>query len=441
MHCSEASRIGNTTVLAMFVAVMVRASARYSREVTATRRAGRRAFGANAVSDGGGTAERSSAAAWANRGYTVTESWAYCLPKTDELLSKVAGARMYSGFDAKSAFHQLPIAEEDRHKTAFWGSDRQYEWCRMAMGFNNRSQAWQRVMDEALGDLLFVAVSADDICVFSSAAEMSDGEVFKQHLKHSETAFRRLAKAGIRLAPGKGCMAVRPIAFLGHWVDGEGVFLQHSKVEAVVEVPPPTDVAGLRRFLGMMSYYGKFIEQVAVKRKPLTELTGKVQWEWGSEQQRAFEQLKAYLDDDEGHEYVVEFASRTCHTMPAMRLRGKLARWAMRLSEYDFVVRYRKGVNHVNADCLSRGPVEGDPTELDGRGEVPPEGTVRHAAAFCCATAQSNRQPELSAWARRRVLDTAHEGGADGDLVPSIGDQHRTRALLVVLGCHHSMRY
>eukprot|EP00873_Tetraselmis_striata_P040269 jgi/Tetstr1/460533/TSEL_005791.t1 len=274
----EASRLGNTTVLAVFVAVMVRASARYRREVTATSRAGRRAFGANAVSDGGGAEERSSAAAWGNRGYTqasmndhvedarsledpekhwrcgreceasqqrqlvelcdsfwdnvwgwsvsdlpavnhwefripttntqpikrpkyrlsktewdfvdnwckellaagairesqspysipvvcppkkdddgnwtgirvcldarplnsVTESWAYCMPKTDELLSKVAGARMYSGFDAKSAFHQMPIAEEDRHKTAFWGSDRQYEWCRMAMGFKNASQA------------------------------------------------------------------------------------------------------------------------------------------------------------------------------------------------------------------------------------------------------------------------------------------------------------
>eukprot|EP00873_Tetraselmis_striata_P016707 jgi/Tetstr1/436971/TSEL_025743.t1 len=70
MHFSEASRLGNTTVLTMSVAVMVRASARYRREVTATSKAGRRAFGANAVSDGGGTAERSSAAAWANRGYT-----------------------------------------------------------------------------------------------------------------------------------------------------------------------------------------------------------------------------------------------------------------------------------------------------------------------------------------------------------------------------------
>eukprot|EP00873_Tetraselmis_striata_P034767 jgi/Tetstr1/455031/TSEL_041887.t1 len=595
MHFGEASRLGNTTVLAMFVAVMVRASARYRREVTATSRAGRRAFGANAVSDGGGTAERSSAAAWANRGYTqasmndhvedvrslkdpekhwrcgreceasqqqqlvelcdsfwddvwvwsvsdlpavnhwefripttntqpikrpkyrlsktewdfvdswckellaagairesqspysipvvcppkkdddgnwtgirvcldarplnsVTESWAYCMPKTDELLSKVAGARMYSGFDAKSAFHQLPIAEEDRHKTAFWGSDRQYEWCRMAMGFKNASQAWQRVMDEALGDLPFVAVYADDICVFSGAAEMSDAEVFQQHLQHLETVFQRLATAGIRLAPGKGRMAVRQIAFLGHWVDGEGVFPQHSKVEAVVKMPPPTDVAGLRRFLGMVGYYGKFIEQVAVKRKPLTKLTGKVPWEWGSEQQRAFEQLKADLvsapvlrnpdwsrpfilhtdfsgaglgavlaqEDDEGQEHVVEFASRTCQGAEP-NYASYEASWEVgAVGDEAQRVRLRGTLSEGRSPRQRRlsesGPVEGDPTELDGRGEFSPEGTVRHAAAFWCATAQSSRQPELSAWARRRVLDTAHEGTANGDLVAVTGE-------------------
>eukprot|EP00873_Tetraselmis_striata_P036667 jgi/Tetstr1/456931/TSEL_043601.t1 len=127
------------------------------------------------------------------------------------------------------------------------------------------------------------AVYADGICVTSSAAEMSEAEVFQQHLQHLETVFRRLATAGIRLAPGKGHVAEWQIAFLGHRVDSEGLFPQHSKVEAVVKMPPPTDEAGLRRFLGVMGYYGKFIEQVVVsKRKPLTKLTGKVPWEWGS---------------------------------------------------------------------------------------------------------------------------------------------------------------
>lgn len=107
----------------------------------------------------------------------VTQSWACCMPETDELLGKVAGAWMYIGVDGTSALHkQLPIAEKDRDKTAFWGSDRQYEWCRMALGFKNATHGWQSLMDEALGDLPFVlAVYAHDICViFSGTYEMSE---------------------------------------------------------------------------------------------------------------------------------------------------------------------------------------------------------------------------------------------------------------------------
>eukprot|EP00873_Tetraselmis_striata_P001156 jgi/Tetstr1/421420/TSEL_012369.t1 len=94
----------------------------------------------------------------------------------------------------------------------------------------------------------------------------------------------------------------------------------------------------------------------------------------------------------------------------------------MRLSEYEFVVRYRKGINHVNAECLSRGPMEGNHMELDGRGVFSPEGAVRHAAPFCCAAAESSLHPELPAWARRRVLDAVHEGAADDDLVAVTGE-------------------
>eukprot|EP00873_Tetraselmis_striata_P006796 jgi/Tetstr1/427060/TSEL_017265.t1 len=129
--------------------------------------------------------------------------------------------------------------------------------------------------------------------------------------------------------------------FWGHWVDGEGVFPQHAKVAAVVKMPPPTDVARQRRFPSMVGYYGKFIEQVAVKRKPLIKLTGKVP---GARLGVVLAQ-----EDDEGREYVVEFANRTC------------------------------------------------------------QGAEPNYAGY-------------EAWARRRVLDAAHEGAADDDLVAVTGE-------------------
>eukprot|EP00873_Tetraselmis_striata_P028582 jgi/Tetstr1/448846/TSEL_036072.t1 len=128
-------------------------------------------------------------------------------------------------------------------------------------------------------------------------------------------------------------------------------------------------------------------------------------------------------EDDDWREHVLEFASRTCQgTEPSTYEDERLAKLngIDKLSEYDFAVRYRTGATHVNADCLSIEFVEGDPTEQrsepDGRGELSPEVTVRHAAAYCCAAAESSRRM-LSAWARQGVLGAAQEGAADGDMV------------------------
>eukprot|EP00873_Tetraselmis_striata_P040688 jgi/Tetstr1/460952/TSEL_006104.t1 len=273
-------------------------------------------------------------------------------------------------------------------------------------------------MDEALGDLPFVAVYVDDICALSSGAtELSEAEVFQQLLQHLETVLWRLAKAGITLAPGRGSMAVRQIVFLDHWEYGEGVFPQRSMVKVVVKMPPPTDVAGLRRSLGMVGYYGKFIGAGLSSSTPSS-----------AARNDGLGAVLAHEDDEGRDEHVVDFTSRTCQlrqlepNYASYEASWKVGAGEMRLSEYDFAVRYRKGVNNVNAHCLSRGPVESNPTELDGRGEFSPERTVRHAAACSGAGAESSRQPELSAWARRRDMDTAHEGAANGDLVAVTGE-------------------
>eukprot|EP00873_Tetraselmis_striata_P021445 jgi/Tetstr1/441709/TSEL_029932.t1 len=133
-------------------------------------------------------------------------------------------------------------------------------------------------------------------------------------------------------------------------------------------------------------------------------------------------------EGDEGREYVVEFVSRICQGAEPKyaSYEGECLAMLYRMDKFTYYLFGMQfvagGVNDVNADCLSREPVEGDSTELDGRGKRSPKGTVRHGAAFCCAAAESSRQPELSAWARRRVLDAAREGAANGDLVMDTGE-------------------
>lgn len=399
----------------------------------------------------------------------VTEPFAYPMPKVDELLAAMGQAQLFSTADIKSAFHTLPIAEEDRHKTAFWSSNKLYEWTRMPMGLKNASQAWQAVMEDCLKGLPFVAVYIDDICIFSGRPGMTEEEIFAEHLDHLRQVFDRLAVARIGVSPGKLKLACEAVAFLGHWVGREGVYPQWDKVAAVKNMEPPKDVPTLRRFLGMVNYYGKFCEGMARPRKVLSRLTGKVPWQWGDAEQVAFERLKALLcqspvlkrpdwnrpfilhtdfsstglgavltqEDDEGREYVIEFASRACqgaeadypsfegeclaalwamdhfryylhgrqfvlvsdnkpneYLMSCGQLRGKMARWAMRLSEYDYTFRYREGSKNVVPDCLSRDP---SLQRVDG--------SIRDAA--CAALADYSVERQLTALTASTLVQTA----------------------------------
>jgi transposase InsO family protein len=336
------------------------------------------------------------------------------------------------------------------------------------MGLKNASAAWQRVMDDALAGLPGVACYADDLCVYTSGG-------LKEHLELLNRVFARLAEHGIGLHPGKCRIACRQIPFLGHMVSEEGCFPQHSKVEAVLQMPAPADASGVRRFCGMVQYYGKFIQDCGRKRKVLNELTGLGDFKWEARHEAAFNVLKQDLVsapvlrrpdwskrfiihtdwscqgigavlaqlDDEGNEYVVEYASRSCNPaesnyssyegeclalwwaigrfryyvfgreftvvsdhkplewlLSTSALRGKLARWAMWLSEYDFTVLYREGVKHVNADCLSRHPVGlgddgGDVTPLPRLvgGSAP-----RTRDASCAFLSQVGAEQQMAAW-------------------------------------------
>ena len=166
---------------------------------------------------------------------------------------------MYSQADAKSAFTQLMVGAEFRPKLSFWGADasgrvRLLQYRRMAMGLKNASPAWQQVLDEALGDLPFVAVYADDICIFSGEPWMTEEEVFQQHCEHLRIVFQRLAERHVSMAPKKCRLACTQIPFLGHMIGQDGVWPQHDKVEAVRKMAAPKDKGALRRFLGRVNY-------------------------------------------------------------------------------------------------------------------------------------------------------------------------------------------
>lgn len=119
-------------------------------------------------------------------------------------------------------------------------------------------------MDEVLRGLPFAYAYIDDLLVASSSPE--------EHLSHLKQLFERLDKYGIVINPAKCTFGVPSLEFLGHQVDSTGVRPLSHKVQAIQDFAPPTTLTQLRRFLGLVNFYRRFIPKCANILQPLTDL-------------------------------------------------------------------------------------------------------------------------------------------------------------------------
>ncbi|UYV67607.1 K02A2.6-like, partial [Cordylochernes scorpioides] len=357
----------------------------------------------------------------------ITKKDVYPLPRIDDTLDCLRGASYYSSMDLRSGYWQIEVDEADREKTAFITPDGLYEFKVMPFGLCNAPATFERMMDTLLRGLKWSMCLCylDDIIVFSPT--------FDEHVRRLELVLRCLSKAGLVLNPDKCLFGTKRLSIFGHLVDGEGVHPDPGKVDAMSKFPTPKSLTDVRSFIGMCSYYRRFIKNFAQKAEPLHRLLRKdTRFEWGPDQRQAYESLKlalasepvlAHFDEkyatelhtdasgfgigavlvqvQGGSEKPIGYASRTLSTAeknysttereclaaiwaigkfrPYLFGRsftivtdhhslcwlsglkdpsGRLARWALRLQEYNVNVVYKNGRKHQDADCLSRNPIE-----------------------------------------------------------------------------------
>ena len=204
------------------------------------------------------------------------ESDPYCLPLADQLHLEVASSRIFSKIDARSGFLQIPIAEADQPKTAFWYDQELYMYTRMPFGMKNSPAEFQKRMDRAIQDAGLghcCRVYIDDVLVHSADAA--------EHLTHLAKVFDMLAANGLKAHPDKSIFAAEIIEFLGHDVSHYGLTPSEAKLRAIRSLPEPANVPDLRRVLGFMGYYRCYVPNYSAISLPLTRLTGKdIPWEW-----------------------------------------------------------------------------------------------------------------------------------------------------------------
>lgn len=220
----------------------------------------------------------------------VTIKNKYPLPLMDELFDRTQGARYFTSIDLRNGFHQIAIRPEDREKTAFRTRVGHFEYTVLPMGLCNAPGTFMQLMNQTFADMLDKSVLCflDDILIFSRTEE--------EHMQHLRTVLTRLRDQELYVKPSKCAFLQREVSFLGHRIGADGLRVAPDKIGAVQQWPQPRSVTDVRSFLGLANFYRRFVRDYSRVALPLTELTkDTVPWQWGLEQQKAFEALKAAL--------------------------------------------------------------------------------------------------------------------------------------------------
>ncbi|XP_058746820.1 uncharacterized protein LOC131619773 [Vicia villosa] len=302
------------------------------------------------------------------------------IPTVDELLDELFGASYFSKLDLRSGYHQILATPEDRHKTAFRTHQGLYEWLVMPFGLSNAPASFQSLMNSVFQEQLrkYVLVFFDDILVYSPT--------WSSHLEHLEVVLKLLQQHVLFAKFSKCCFGCTTVDYLGHTISSQGVEMDKSKIQAVMEWKIPTTLKQLRGFLGLSGYYRRFIKNYADIAAPLTSLLKKDAFQWTQETTKAFNSLKHAITQapvlslpdftipftletdasetgiggvlSQARHPIAYFSKKMCPRMQKQSAYSintpEQQHWLHKFLGYDFTIEYKPDEDNKAADSLSR---------------------------------------------------------------------------------------
>ncbi|KAL1124816.1 hypothetical protein AAG570_001437 [Ranatra chinensis] len=193
----------------------------------------------------------------------------YPLPRLEEMIDRMSGTEIFSVFDLKSGYHQIPMETRDIEKTSIQFERGKYEFVRMPFGLKNAPITFQRMIDDFLLGLdeSFIQAYMDDLIIFRKSVEDHERQLIKVK--------NRLEEFGLKISGDKSYFGLKEVQFMGHIISKQGAQPDPKKVTAIKEIETPKNIKELRSFLGMINYYRRFINNLAGKTERLTKLLKK----------------------------------------------------------------------------------------------------------------------------------------------------------------------
>lgn len=222
---------------------------------------------------------------------TQLEPHTYPLPIPDEIFVNFNKCSFFSIIDLNNAYMQIEV-DDDTKKLLVINTHRgMYTFNRLAQGVRSAPGAFQQCMEKMVAGINGVFPYLDDVVVATPTREENVNAVIQ--------VFKRLHQYNITVNFEKCKFFKTSCTYLGHHVDGKGIYPDQNKVKTILEFSPPKNITELRSFLGAVNYYGKFLPEMRKLRNPMDNLLKKdVKWNWSSSCQRSFERFKDLLSSD-----------------------------------------------------------------------------------------------------------------------------------------------
>jgi hypothetical protein len=222
----------------------------------------------------------------------ITKKDSFPLPRIDDVFDLLQGQRFFSTLDLASGYWQIEMDAASKEKTAFIVDNNVYEWNRLAFGLTNAPGTFQRLMNHVLRKEIGKSclVYLDDIIVFSKTIE--------EHVENLRRIFALLKEANLKLNLIKCKFLAEVVHYLGHVITAEGTRPDPEKIEKIANYKKPETSGELLSFLGLASYYRRFINNFSTVAHPLivqSKLDKREKVKWGPEEDKSFEILKKCL--------------------------------------------------------------------------------------------------------------------------------------------------